>query len=1362
MSIKWTIDDFATFFRSVHGQDRPPFKWQRALVERVMSDGWPGCISLPTGAGKSAVMDVWAFCLAAEADNPPAERRVPRRLWFVVDRRVVVDAAYDRARRLQESLNDPSHAAVSAVAQRLRHLARLRSCPPLEVARLRGGILKGDEGLRVPTQPAILCSTVDQIGSRLLFRGYGIGAGSRSIHAGLAGNDSLIVLDEAHCAQPMLQTLQAIDRFRRPPWVDDPIVGPFGVLVMSATPPQGIDPPAIFPRPEQRRELLGDPALSCRLDVPKPAELLSVGKGSDALVDAAVERVRRMVAGNRRKIAVMVNRVATAKAVAERLHSSSAGEETLIHLLTGRMRPAERDPLVEERLQPFLAAGSDRLPDLPIILVTTQCLEVGADLSFDGLITQCASLDALRQRFGRLNRLGNETATDAAILLAPDDRKVNSPDPIYGEAISRTADWLEAHIVEQETSIAAAGQPKRKKKPATVLSIDMGVSALQASLDELSDDQLADLAAPHDDAAILLPAHLDMLAQTAPAPSPDPDVSVYLHGPVGTPEANLIWRKGIDFEAALDADPSAAREAQAAQQAVLDAVPPLAAEALTVPIWALQRWLAGTSLHRDEASDVEGRSAEPGRTADEVAEAVPFLIYRGRDQLVWDAELAGIRPGDTVLVADDRQADERALRLAHHFCRPLHCPQSLDIAEEAYERNRRQPIWRLFPDTLARLNAPHAQTLIEIAFGGEGLADDLLDRLHDLGGDLDADANPQLRDRALWWADPIRRDEVQVDFVNGRLCLLSMPRGTLDREASPDLDEAELQAHDRPVPLQSHLAQVAATAADLAEGCLGPHGRAAFECAGWLHDIGKADHRFQIARMYRGSENDFRAAQRGDPGTALRAKSGDRYRAGTAALDRSVDLPRRFRHEAASLQLAESCDLNEHHELSLHLIASHHGNARPFLPVVADTAPPELDATSLVRSLKLGPDERRKMIPPHRPNSGVADRFFGLQRRYGWWGLAYLEGIFRLADWYASARPDPARPVDEPPQLTPRSSQSPDPDPYALELTGLDGSNPLAFLAALGLLRTLTVAHPGKTINMRWGEDKFGLWRPIISGWTPPDPLADLDEIQAAFLSHVTERVRRYHVDDPEIGPECHGIAHFGHEIGVPQKDFVAFVKASVAWADASHEGAWVSAREPVTFAGAYSFPFQEANRSANKTPASLLSLTENSSGLRILRDWREMLASLTFQQLGDALFYPWRYDSYSTDKRFLWDPRETRSYAIEAIDPKNKRRNPLPVMQGANVLAFLAFPAFVTSNEQVGKRVRAAGFDTLPGGGTGLTWPIWEDYLSFSASQALLCHPCRWREDVTVRSQTAVTAVFRAARRTRNNRPSFAPAEQI
>jgi len=124
---------------------------------------------------------------------------------------------------------------------------------------------------------------------------------------------------------------------------------------------------------------------------------------------------------------------------------------------------------------------------------------------------------------------------------------------------------------------------------------------------------------------------------------------------------------------------------------------------------------------------------------------------------------------------------------------------------------------------------------------------------------------------------------------------------------------------------------------------------------------------------------------------------------------RRSGLPQGFRHEMLSMLLASGSDRLPadpiQRDLILHLIASHHGRSRPFAPVVIDDDPPEVTLEQLGLDVTFSVNQRIAQ-PPHRLDSGIAERFWSLTRRFGWWGLAYLEAILRLADQRASQRED--------------------------------------------------------------------------------------------------------------------------------------------------------------------------------------------------------------------------------------------------------------------------------------------------------------------------------------------------------------------
>src|ERR1700722_14154441 len=165
------MPDFDTGFDILTGNK--PFPWQRALYERLVSGAIPASCDIPTGLGKTSVIAVWLLARAAGA-------ALPRRLVYVVNRRTVVDQTTEEVHRLRSRSHDAGIA------------------DELSLSTLRGQMSDNRAWSGDPSKPAVICGTVDMIGSRLLFSGYRIGFRAKPLQAGFLGQDSLLVHDEAH------------------------------------------------------------------------------------------------------------------------------------------------------------------------------------------------------------------------------------------------------------------------------------------------------------------------------------------------------------------------------------------------------------------------------------------------------------------------------------------------------------------------------------------------------------------------------------------------------------------------------------------------------------------------------------------------------------------------------------------------------------------------------------------------------------------------------------------------------------------------------------------------------------------------------------------------------------------------------------------------------------------------------------------------------------------------------------------------------------------------------------------------------------------------------------------------------------
>ena len=962
-----THHHFPAFFRAVHGHE--PFPWQRRLVaewldaaELDRKDVWPDVLDLPTASGKTAALDAAVFHLALRADEP---WRSAIRIAFVVDRRIVVDSAYTRAQKISRALGDPSSVAtgrtvVEEVARRLGQLAGPES-PPLVAARLRGGAPLEHVWARTPTQPTILCSTVDQIGSRLLFRGYGVSNSMRPIHAGLLGDGALVLLDEAHLSEPFRQTLSALRT-----------VGKAAVRAVLLTATPGIQAGRKFGGLKEEDRV--HPVLQPRIGAAKRVRLELVKESLDDAAEPFARAAQKMQQQLQKQgipapaIGVVVNRVRLAREIHEQLKTD---EEVESILMIGRARGVDRDRIAE-RLQPLCTgAETDRnRREKPTLIVATQCLEVGVDLDLDGLVSQAASLDALRQRFGRLQRGGRPSDGMGAILALKEDIGKRTDDPVYGDRIHKT--W------------SALNKIAHRK------TMDFGAEALDATLAHTG-APVAELAAPNADAPIMMPAYTELWAQTSPIPQSDPEVGLFLHGAErGIAEVSVLWRDDI-LETDLKEDIGKTDLGE-----LLTLVPPRASETIQLPLWTVKRWLSSTD-GGDSALDQVADAPQKEGDAPPVYRRTALRAFRWagpghpRTAVVRPAD---IHPGDLLVVpADYGGCDEFGWN-------PTRTEAVCDVGEEAAKpyRSRRHAV-RLRRSRLGKSWGRVSDVLAsDDAGAGKELVHQLLEALDDETRDPAELVSVRESLRAMTDArhtitshHPYGDDGVVLSAARGL-------GGTVPLESSAPTTEDATLSHVSagPVSLDDHACHVAEQAEQFARTLRLPCAMAQdLRLAAFLHDAGKSDPRFQTLLAGGDAWN--------APTDSVLAKSGHWPTPGSWS---RAGLPDGWRHEALSVRLARRHPrFPEAHDpaLVLWLIGTHHGHGRPlfgFADPASDTKPhPAMGvATWPLRTDEPGPNSLAfNFDGADWPALGQV-----LQQRYGVWRLAFLEAVLRLADHRAS------------------------------------------------------------------------------------------------------------------------------------------------------------------------------------------------------------------------------------------------------------------------------------------------------------------------------------------------------------------------
>lgn len=424
---------FPSFYEALYA--RPPFPWQKRLAEKVAEEErWPTEIGVHTGLGKTTCLDIAVWWLASQADRSPAGRTAPTRIWWLVNRRLLVDSTAAHAQCLSEALRDSDATPLRIAGNRLRSIAATPGAAPIDVVRLRGGVaasLPTD-----PSKPTILLSTIPMYGSRLLFRGYGTSRTMRPIDAALAGSDSLLLVDEAHLARHLTDLISALAQCTDGA---EQIVGEARsrphVAALTATGEAKAGDRFALDEEDENNETVRQ-----RLDARKPIEIqVHSGDSTKHLVQAVQDLLEKARPSS---CLVFVNTPDTAREVFTRLRKQFLVSAADMLLLTGRTRECEaqrtRKRILDQVDGMSASHALARSRERHLIVVATQTLEVGADIDSEYMVTEACGVRALTQRLGRLNRFGHhDHARGVYVHATPKTRRPRKSGtplewPVYG------------------------------------------------------------------------------------------------------------------------------------------------------------------------------------------------------------------------------------------------------------------------------------------------------------------------------------------------------------------------------------------------------------------------------------------------------------------------------------------------------------------------------------------------------------------------------------------------------------------------------------------------------------------------------------------------------------------------------------------------------------------------------------------------------------------------------------------------------------------------------------------------------------------------------------------------------------------
>jgi hypothetical protein len=297
-------------------------------------------------------------------------------------------------------------------------------------------------------------------------------------------------------------------------------------------------------------------------------------------------------------------------------------------------------------------------------------------------------------------------------------------------------------------------------------------------------------------------------------------------------------------------------------------------------------------------------------------------------------------------------------------------------------------------------------------------------------------------------------------------------------------------------------------------------------------------------------------------------------------------------------------------------------------------------------------------------------------------------------------------------------------------LSGLEGRNPLGFLAALGALNAVAdaVSAAGLIPKLCWRY--AGTYRPVLVD--VPEPEALLDVIVSDLRSFDDERSLQIRYRKGGDGKEA-------HDLKPPPTVYAQFLREFVA----------ASAARSLSFVAALATDVIVDNN-GNAKPTALHFTAGQQEFLAMVDELRR---GVTKEDFREALFGPWKYARALPV--LAWDNSQSRDYALRASDPSKDKKRGVP---GADWLGFRGLPYLRVA--PVGERLITTG--CRGGWKTGFfRWPMWSAPLPRDVVTSLLTSPELFDAPSSVLEVRGVPVVFECSiqRSDQGGYGSFAPA---